>query len=35
MKLMACGVIFSDGQITFAFAIFIVNNDHHLPRAYP
>jgi len=24
----------SDSQITFVFAVFIVNNDHHLPCAY-
>jgi hypothetical protein len=23
-----------DGEITFVFAIFIVNNDHHLPCAH-
>jgi hypothetical protein len=23
-----------DGEITFVFAIFIVNNDHHLARAH-
>src|SRR6266704_3589036 len=31
---LRCDLLSSDGQITFVFAIFVVNNDPHLARVY-